>query len=608
MRRAAGSLLLGGLFGVPLLLACNVDDPGIVGLRDTGARVDATALPPSDASGTDVPTPVEGTENRSDTAFDGCLDGDDADGDSRLDCADDDCDTAPVCCVGATSAACCAADVAVLDLTLADCATACAATAFGVPALDVSGLRPTRGNADDGVVSATGLDVRRGSATLTAHVTAPDGDRALDVVAFGLVERSAAGAAMGRVLPVVAAQVNAATREVTILVGETIVARGRIAGTAEVTYQLSVSSDGTATLTGGEAVLTVSGVPIQGALDVVAFGRTEGTGPAASIQSVALAADRCDIPSALALSPLTIVDEAGAFVAGTEEHPSLAVDGAGIRYLAFDAVQRLDPTRRGVFVAVESSLDTFVVHNPRVMEEQPVLGSSLDVEEFTDPDLRLESGRWVLYVAGEANGRESIYVASTTGADLLDFGAPERIDFEEEDVSLDSPSRVAGGASRLYARLTDASGSRIVELVSRFDSTNYESSIADGICGVDDDCADPGARDTRFILSARGGSAFDADEVDGPAHAVVRGVHRLYYAGRRGTRWATGVVVSEDGQYWRRLSDTVHTTDVVLSSHDALAPLGTRSPSVLVESDAVTVVVEGYRGTRTQLLIARQPL
>jgi hypothetical protein len=46
------------------------------------------------------------------------------------------------------------------------------------------------------------------------------------------------------------------------------------------------------------------------------------------------------------------------------------------------------------------------------------------------------------------------------------------------------------------------------------------------------------------------GIAFDVDEVAAPALVAYRGLLRLYYAGRRGTRWAIGLMVSEDGIHW----------------------------------------------------------
>src|SRR5690606_10270011 len=84
---------------------------------------------------------------------------------------------------------------------------------------------------------------------------------------------------------------------------------------------------------------------------------------------------------------------------------------------------------------------------------------------------------------------------------------------------------------------------------------------------------------------ARGGvMAFDADEVAAPALYVDgAGILRLYYAGRRGSRWSIGMIASGDG----RIFAYAPSEPVLRASgtgHDALSVL---DPSVVRVGDTL---------------------
>ncbi len=589
----------GGVLVLSLLsLGCALNGADLSDADVGGAGTDAAAV---DAA---VPTGTEGETSRADSSFAGCLDGVDPDADGLVDCADDECGVAPVCCVGATSRSCCTEIPALTEVELTGCDAGCGAVtsiAFGAP--DTSaGMRPRGADADSGIVLDLPMDLRGGSIELRARVTAPPGGPSLDVITFGLTPTLGTTA---RMLPTVAAQVNGALRTVSLVVGETVVASAALASDGELEYVLSAHPDGRVTLRGAATDLSAA-VLVQGVVHPTVFGRaSDGATTGAVARTLAVTRSRCDVPAALGARPIELVDEATVFVAGTEANPMLTIGADGTRFLAFDAVRRADPTRRGVFVAEEMSPMRFVVRNPGPTERQPVLGDSLDVEQFTDPDLALEGGVWVLYVAGEANGRSSLFRAEADSPAGL-YDAPAELMMSASAGSLDSPTRLS--ATRVLARETDleTGATRIVELGLVDAAAGFESDFADGICGVDDVCESTEDRRTRYILSQREGNVFDADEVDSPSVVNVAGAFRLYYAGRRGTRWTSSVVVSEDGSYWRRISQTNAGSDVVLGPESGIGALGVRGVSATTVGGVVTLAFEAYGGTRSAIWLAEQ--
>jgi hypothetical protein len=578
------------------------------GDTDVGPRYDVGTgwfdVPSSDVGpAIDVPATRAPSENRGLADFAGCLDGYDADGDTQIDCLDGECATAPVCCVGSTRAACCTA-AAPSSVTLADCAgTACGATPaviFGAPDL-AGGLRGTSELADGGVVLGTPIDPRLGATEVRATVAAPTAPEALDWVAFGL---TGAPGGSGRVLPVVAVQVNAALGRTSLVVGETIVATTPTALSGELSLRVDGGGTVSAGLAGMDPVLTATVVP-RGAMYPAAYGRASG--PAGmTITSLTVSHDVCDIPAALDLVAVDLVDEALAFVHGTEANPSLVRGPSGALFMAFDAVRVDAPDRRGIFLAEETEPGRFVVRNPSSFVPQPILGDVSSADQVIDPELGFATDHWELYVAGDTNGVRRILHARSAGMDPT-FGPATPIDVDVAGyTSFDAPARFPGRSDRLLVRGTSPEATTIFQIdLSALDAGFEAAARLDGLCSVDDDCSR--GRASTFVLESRPGSGlFDADEVDDPSLVVAGTVHRLYYAGRRANRWTLSVVVSEDGIYWRRISSTSMADDAVLGADAELAPLGVRSVSALAESDSLTVALEGWYGTRSRLLIARQ--
>lgn len=568
------------------------------------ARSDAGPDPATDAAATDAasedgaPSPpgaeLDTASNR------GCLDGQDSDADGAVDCSDPECSAAPVCCVGATSEACCALGTGA-SVLLATCDTSgcgeSAATIFGSPALD-PGLRGTSDAADSGVVLGAEFDGRAGRIEVRAQValgasSAPD----LDWVAVGLVAGSSGSA---RVLPAAALQVNAALDRTALIVGDTLVDSAPGAAAGE--YWVALDPDGR--LTGGRdgTTLFTATILVGAGLHPVVFGRS-AVADGVSVSSLVVTRSACDVPAALELAPVELVDEALVFEPGTEANPSLARGPDGVLYLAFDAVRLDDPGRRSIFVAQETTPGRFVVRNPSTGLAQPIV-SLAEQDELIDPDLSYEEGAWRLLFAGERAGQREVFVADSI-TPQPSFAAAEAIvvDVPGAD-SFDAPARVPG-SSQLIVRAHGAAGTFLVRLEQ---PEPLRAQMDSGLCGVDDAC-DLG-NFSRFVVQARTGTdRFDADEVASPS--LVRGedgLFRLYYTGRRANRWTVTVVISEDGDYWRRISETVGAPDEVLGPRDALGALGFRSVGALLEESTLSLVVEGWSGTRSRFSFARQSL
>jgi hypothetical protein len=91
--------------------------------------------------------------------------------------------------------------------------------------------------------------------------------------------------------------------------------------------------------------------------------------------------------------------------------------------------------------------------------------------------------------------------------------------------------------------------------------------------------------------------AFDRDEIGGAAAVVLGGVTRVYYAGRRGTRWSIGVLASDDGEHWNEPPN-----HVVLGASDAgFDAIGARDPATDVVDGVLHLYYTGDDGARTRI-------
>jgi hypothetical protein len=104
--------------------------------------------------------------------------------------------------------------------------------------------------------------------------------------------------------------------------------------------------------------------------------------------------------------------------------------------------------------------------------------------------------------------------------------------------------------------------------------------------------------------SQRETSGFDADEIAWPALTVHGGAWRLAYAGRRGTRWAIGVLVSDQLIRFRAPVD-----GSVLGRGATFDRLGVFAPAILSAgaADRVEMYYLGTDGTGPTLGFTERP-
>jgi hypothetical protein len=168
--------------------------------------------------------------------------------------------------------------------------------------------------------------------------------------------------------------------------------------------------------------------------------------------------------------------------------------------------------------------------------------------------------------------------------------------------SFDDPEWLSESALLARERLTGG-GSRIVLL-----DTSRRSDIATPaatLCATESAC--PTERTDTFVHRPSSDPlAFDRDEVRAPAVVEVGGVRRIYYAGRRGTRWGIGVLIAgPDGRYFRVANEG---RPVLTAGEGPFDALGVAGPAPYVDGDSLTLLHAGTDGARWRLLSASQPI
>ncbi|UJR79295.1 hypothetical protein [Sandaracinus amylolyticus] len=629
----------------PLSLGCDDDEDGAaVDGPDAGA-LDAGAWPRTDGgfAGDDAGPAYPGEDSPPTGA--GCFDFVDGDGDDELDCDDPDCASTPVCCVGRSSESCCRAATprtiafSGCSGTGSDALLACApgATLFGSPAPELRDFAfyPNGGDRyDSGIVLAGTVDPRVSRLAIEARVEAADTcDRCLDSVAVGLTSSTATLGATSLVDADVAVMVSAASGELRLVIGGAVARALPLAEVrsmlgagpvAAISYRLETTTNGRATLigstssAGGPWTPLFTDVPFapRGPARVLAWGRASNRGPGdpppAHLRALELSEGTCDAPASLARatdvilpdaidpwwtsgertrapSVVTYEDQSGerrarmAFLYQGRIHAAAGIDGGRFRALA-------DPG------------------DPESAMIAP--GAAPWLAAVADPALvRGADHRWQLWFTAIAeDGTTSVARADGAGIDSLLMGEPARVlaPTSELDTTTgwDSPSviRTAGGRTLLAARRRDADGTTEVAL--------FVIDESGAPFPADTTIYDPSAGEVRadehIVRRATGiATDFDADEVAAPALIEYGGVLRLYYAGRRGTRWSIGVMLSQDGVHWREGNGG---RAILAGSGAGFDALSTNDPAPVVEGTELRLYYTGTDGVRDAIGLARHAI
>jgi hypothetical protein len=565
--------------GAPALF----DDAGTTG-QDAGARADE-GLDPSD------------------TAQAQCFDGDDQDGDEQVDCADPGCSDARVCCVGSTAEACCAASPIVTRWLISECAPGPADRCGALGARSVSGAPQVSADGGLVMVAAGSVDAivdlpelavvpRAEGVRLRATISAPARSDQLDATAFGLWSPRASSAT---VTPIVAAVVSATRGDVSLLVGGRVVqSTALVEGTS--VYVLEVRPDGAVTLEGaGEPLASTVELP-EGAVTPVVFGRVTNDAfvPAPTrLRELVLERSPCDIPNALQRAGEGLLVDGGArYDEGLATDPSVLADGSGTR-VAF-VVGGAENAPHAIFVG-ERGADGQVTAAAEPLR-------IADVRSALAPAMVTDLGGPHLFV----DGTLSMYFAYESDGGLWRLGRVDDVDGARTitsvalvDGSFDDPALLPDG--RLLARERLAGGgSRIVALTG-----GELSAPASGLCASESACGE-GRTDDYLHEPSSDPLAFDHDEVRAPVAIAHDGVVRIYYAGRRGTRWSIGMLLmGPDGTYFRRAGGGL---PVLAPGTGALDALGVAGPAPHVVDGHLELLHAGTDGARWRLLAATQPV
>lgn len=571
-----------------LAVGCASDAPGECLPETTcGPEADAgSALPDagpgavlSDAS-TDAPSDPP-ARNETDYSADACFNGVDDDGEGGTDCDDSACSATPFCCLGLTSPLCCAPRPA-LVATFASCADpTCGgdATLFGDPAPTLEGgaLVPNGGPLGDaGLVLGGPLDGTRERITLTAEIAAPNDSctDCLDAVALGVGD--APDGDLGAVRPDAAVIVRAARRDFALVIAGEVVESEALADGGPHLYALLLSPDGSVVVTvDGEEVMTAEWMP-RADRRALLYGRSPNRSArppetaralSASVQTAA-----CEIPSSLAREGAPVLPPWSPLGGRA---PSAAPDGGGL-LVAFELAGAIHLARQAAdgtwTLGGSGNIDTPVLAPP-------------SGEAYRDPELVREAERWVLYLTHERGSTRGIARADGEDGHAERFGAPVALSVDGlPTLSLSAPAVATFGGRTRLAAVAEQGGSTSI----------YLFEVAGDALLLPSGDISSGA-----VVRARGGvSAFDADEVGGPALYVDgAGILRLYYAGRRGSRWSVGVLASGDGSLFPYAP-----SEPVLrpsgSGHDAL---GVLDPSVVKVGGALQVFHTATDGVRARV-------
>jgi hypothetical protein len=575
------------LFALLLLAGCPDGEP---------TAVDAGTL----TTGPDGGAPEGADPNEGFRGSSACYDGLDNDENGAFDCTDSDCTFNPVCCVGSSTASCCAAAETLASFTVpAGCegeVSTCAALGdtvfFGAdatPTIEGGGLVPQGGAGQGGVALGAPVDPRSGNLAVSVSLMVPD-VRCTDCVdGAGVGFFDTLPRAVGERVPVrFGAFASGSRDELQIVVGDDVVQRLPLP-TGEVTLTLTLSVDGGGTLAHPGGVEELLGIALEGVLVPVIYGRTDNR--SAGIEAVRVIAatlerQACDTPSAIVRRPSPVLPASfSAWAPGVLGRPTL-LDGAS--GAASGTIVILEHDGRLLSAGETGNLEiTSAGGDPGPSVVDPPTG----VLTLHDPWLMVHAGVRTLFFAGEdAAGVRRIYrgdaPASVASLQLTSPSAPV-IDPEslEGVASIDGPSAFvdAEGLWHMIARATvDGGGTALVALLGGNDGTGWQ--LAGGT--LERSVVRAPAADLLF--------AFDRDEVATPAVILTPGprgdaILRLYYAGRRGTRWSIGLLVSETGEEW------LASGEVLTPSSNGFDALGVFGPAPIVRAGGELHLV--YVGT-----------
>ncbi len=580
----------------------------------TGAYADAAAGPEAGGlANTPVPATTPSTPGRSDGYEGGggdprtCYDGLDNNAASGVDCQDPLCSPLASCCIGRGD--CCAAVASSplpASLAFGTCGTSVAtcapdATAFGPGTFMGDGGFYPGGNAssDGGLRFDQAVDLTTHRATLTATFLAAaplacDPATCIDGVAVGFTTQADLSDSNAHVVPLAALLYSGVRRDVSLLVGDTVVGRWPADGDRE-TWQLDLLPTGEvrATRMGDGTSHTATFAP-DAAAHLVLFGRSRN--PAAMAAGARLGAlqttvDLCDMPSAWEPRTALQLTQAGTDVSDPLLGAASGADVAfvqGQRYLVFPY--------QGTFLLARGSATDDTSFELSTAPTAPALAPTKDYEAggIADPVLIADGdGVALFYTAVDGAGRHGIAraEASSPGSTFTEGDALE-IDPSEAAPASDG-AIVVGLDAPTVAVALDGTWVLVARATLRDGSEQLRAFVATGGVGWSEVRGStlPGA--TRTGTGALVGGA---DALGRSSLIVHDRAWQLYYGWRRGTRWKVGLLSSDELLGWRSLGDTV-----LGPGGNGFDRLGVRAPSAVSAGDRVLLYFAGLDGAQAVL-------
>ncbi|MCA9607686.1 MAG: hypothetical protein KC619_18890 [Myxococcales bacterium] len=572
-------------------------DAGVGGGADGGQAIDA-GIPPGGEGEFDDGLDVA-------TARAACFDGEDNDGDGTSDCGDPSCQrNVPSCCVGRSSVDCCVpGTIERLDPTgCAGVLSGCRSdglvfTTFGAPAPTVTdfgdptaAIVPGGMDTDSGAVLSRDLDPRAGTIRLTASIASPlesPPSGRVETVGVGFVDATASSS-LTRVAPVTGLVVSRNRAEVLLMIAGEAVQRWPLEVSTAVTYTLEIDPTGRVRAASSPDFVAAD-VPyrVEAPVRAIAYGRTANptpTTPPARLLGLTVTPSECDMPAALERFGAPRVPAPGGDGTWADGHVVIG-EPAVVRYL--------DPSGTGQVRMALMVDDELHLAAPgaggfelRSLVGEPALPPPAEAwaaAGVSDPSLTYRGDQLELYFTGwSSEGRGTIARAvwdEAMSRFVLDGPVP----------GLEATMTVGYSAASVFdregvlhaaLRVDDEHGHRIA--IYRM------TGGAEAVVGT-------------VRTTSEDSFAFDRDEVDGPAVVHVGSVYRLYFGGRRGTRWNVGLLVSDDGLAWHAPSDA----PVLTPSGAGFDALAVRDPSPDVVAGRVDVYYAGDDGSAVRIGLAR---
>lgn len=519
-----------------------------------------------------------------------CYDTDDNDHDGFRDCEDSDCQQFPTCCVGSADDACCESGEPVYSLSVAGCngtsipLCAPSLTEFGEPGPFVrdEGIATSNSPSDNGAYLADTLDVRRATIEITFEAAQANGcvGDCLNYIALGLTtQEPQTGTGLFSMQLAVAIRPNFG--DIAFILGGDIIDQWPLTDTAFHRYKLRLTPDGRISFaeideTGAATTLFVppffADMSDSLYLAIVGRGLDLENGVPARVRSISIERGVCDFPASAGA-------EAEPVIPSEESASTLPrVDGVGRAKNKDDLEAVIADVGSEFRLLLANSSGEYVATSDPILTLADVPGAV----GIDDP--------WL--VADEDNMRWQLFFTVRTSANSSSIGRISSMPgFGEQfdNSSFVIVAEPAAGFPKL--EMPTVVGDHLIARAANVDLGIFVSLRPEGpdrwvLTG-------PSAGDSSLHRPKFSDIfAMDNDEIADPAlvYDDGRGMFRLYFAGRRGTRWRMGLLVSVNGEDWYQPLGDEELWRLDERGFDAL---GVRDPAPILKAGQASILYVG---------------